>query len=175
MNYYYITGTSRGLGKALAEYLLAKAPNNVVIGISRNCSIEHKNYTHYSVDLTNPEQVAAFHFPPHHDAKRISLVNNAGVIGMIKPSGKMTSESILRAISVNLTAPTLLINTFLEAYRQVTAEKIVLNVSSGAGKNPVGGWSAYCATKAGLDMLCRVISFSYSVGSSWNSRHRHAG
>jgi benzil reductase ((S)-benzoin forming) len=31
-------------------------------------------------------------------------------------------------------------------------------VSSGAGKNPVDGWSVYCATKAGIDMYTRTLA-----------------
>ena len=50
MNYYYITGTSSGLGKALAEIILEK-PENAVFGICRKQNIEHPNYHHFSVDL----------------------------------------------------------------------------------------------------------------------------
>jgi len=46
LNYYYITGTSRGIGKAFAEYLL-EDPSNYVIGISREKTIEHPNYRHF--------------------------------------------------------------------------------------------------------------------------------
>lgn len=158
MNYYYITGTSRGLGKAFAEYLLHAAPSNRVIGIARTCTIEHKNYSHFNVDLANVKQAKAFPFPPHHDAKKVVLMNNAGVIGMIKPSGKMSSEAIIHNYNVNLIAPTLLINNFMEAYKESNAEKIIINISSGAGKNPIDGWSTYCASKAGIDMFSRVVA-----------------
>jgi NAD(P)-dependent dehydrogenase (short-subunit alcohol dehydrogenase family) len=32
----------------------------------------------------------------------------------------------------------------------------VLNISSGAGRTPIGGWAPYCAAKAGLDHFSRV-------------------
>jgi benzil reductase ((S)-benzoin forming) len=158
MNFYYITGTSRGLGKALAEYYLSAAPNNQVIGISRSSAITHKNYTHYSVDLTDVEKTKSFHFPPHHDAKRIVLINNAGMIGMIKPAGKMNADALIKSYNVNLVSPSLLINSFMNTYETFNAEKIIVNVSSGAGKNPVGGWAGYCAAKAGIDLFSRVVS-----------------
>lgn len=157
MNYYYITGTSRGLGNALVEHLL-KTPDNVVIGISRTPGPEHKNYTHFHVDLAEPDKVKSFHFPPHHDAKRIVLINNAGVVGQIKPSGRMQADAIIRNYNVNLIAPTLLTNSFMEAYKESNAEKIIVSMSSGAGKNPIDGWGPYCASKAGIDMFSRVAA-----------------
>ena len=36
-------------------------------------------------------------------------------------------------------------------------KKLVLNISSGAGRSPIDGWNVYCATKAGLDMLSLVF------------------
>ena len=36
--------------------------------------------------------------------------------------------------------------------------KRILNISSGAGRNPYEGWGAYCTTKAGLDHFSRVVA-----------------
>jgi hypothetical protein len=38
----------------------------------------------------------------------------------------------------------------------------VINVSSGAAANPFVGWSAYCASKAGLSILTRVLAIEES-------------
>jgi len=34
----------------------------------------------------------------------------------------------------------------------------IINISSGAGRRPISGWSAYCASKAALDMATRVVA-----------------
>jgi benzil reductase ((S)-benzoin forming) len=47
-------------------------------------------------------------------------------------------------------------NQFIRTYRESPGEKLIINVSSGAGKSPVDGWSGYCASKAALDMLSQV-------------------
>jgi NAD(P)-dependent dehydrogenase (short-subunit alcohol dehydrogenase family) len=39
---------------------------------------------------------------------------------------------------------------------------VVINVSSGAAANPLVGWSAYCASKAGLSILTRVLAIEES-------------
>ncbi|MGP1615597.1 MAG: SDR family NAD(P)-dependent oxidoreductase, partial [Pollutimonas bauzanensis] len=33
----------------------------------------------------------------------------------------------------------------------------ILNISSGAGRNPTAGWGVYCATKAALDHYTQVL------------------
>jgi benzil reductase ((S)-benzoin forming) len=71
LNYYYITGTSRGIGKAFAEYLL-EDPSNYVIGMSRQKTIDHPNYRHFFLDLTDMNAVANFKFELHsHPQKYI--------------------------------------------------------------------------------------------------------
>ncbi len=141
MNHFFLTGTSRGIGKAIAEQLLAE-PGNHVTGFSRTCSIRHERYTH--VEMEN--------------ASRIALVNNAGAIGAVKYAGRMRPEMISRDYNVNLVAPSILTNSFLEAYSGLEAKQVIINVSSGAGKNPVDGWSVYCASKAGLDLFSRTVA-----------------
>jgi benzil reductase ((S)-benzoin forming) len=157
MNYYYITGTSRGIGKALAELLL-KDKNNHVTGISRSNSITHKNYNHITLDLSKYENIEKFNFTIHKDARRITLVNNAGYISEIKRTGNHKNADIAVELSVNLIAPSILMNKFIDSYRNSSAEKIILNISSGAGRHPIDAAGAYCASKAGLDMFSRTIA-----------------
>ena len=51
MKHIFITGSSRGIGCALAEALLC-SPENRVYGISRTYSIQAENYIHLSLDLS---------------------------------------------------------------------------------------------------------------------------
>ena len=51
-----ITGTSKGIGKFLAEYYMEKG--FVVIGCSRSKGvINHKNHYHYELDISNEAKV----------------------------------------------------------------------------------------------------------------------
>lgn len=156
LNFYYITGTSRGIGKAIAEQLL-EDPSNKVIGISREKTIEHANYRHFFLDLTDAGAISDFKFELHANPKRICLINNAGSIGFIKPIGHLDAASIVRNYTLNLIAPSVLTNAFIQTYNSTDCEKLILNISSGAGKKPVDGWAVYCASKAGLDMFSKVV------------------
>lgn len=156
MNYFYITGTSRGIGKAIAEKLL-KEPDNIVIGFSRRQTINHERYRHIVFDLNVIEAVQAYDFEQYDDAKKIVLINNSGLLGDVNHIGKMSSQKMVQSYNVNLLAPAILINSFMEAYADRKSDKMIINISSGAARHVVNSWSTYCSTKAGLEMFANVL------------------
>ena len=155
MNYYYITGTSSGIGKAIAEELL-KQKSNFVIGISRKSSINAPNYQHLHLDLSNAIDIPRVKFEEHDDAKKIILLNNAATLGDVRHLGQLNEYEIEASFTVNVIAPAVLMNNFIKAYQEHSAHKMIINVTSGAAQSPYDGWSVYCASKAALDMLTRV-------------------
>jgi benzil reductase ((S)-benzoin forming) len=169
MKIYYITGTSRGIGKALAEHILS-LPDTKVIGLARNHTIQHANYKHVDIDLSNTSYTANFYFEQHAEATEIVLVNNSGVIGDIARFGDIDNEKIVEAMHVNLIAPFILSNNFVKAYSALTIPLTILNISSGAARNPVDAWGAYCTSKAGVDMFSRVLSLEQEILGRKNLR-----
>lgn len=157
MDYYFVTGTSRGIGRALVNAILKKE-NCHVTGLSRTNSLTHQHFAFVEIDLTDVAAVAAWSFPECEQADRIFLVNNAGAVGHVSKVGGCDNASISRLFNVNLTAPAILMNNFLKAYGEKNVPLVIMNISSGAGKNPIDGWSSYCASKAGLDMFSRVVA-----------------
>src|SRR5688572_14651118 len=94
MKYYFITGTSQGIGKALAETLLNE-PNTQVFGTARHQTIDHANYRHLLLDLSQTQnliQNLPQFFPELPGAEELVLVNNAGVIGEIGYVGEKQPE-----------------------------------------------------------------------------------
>lgn len=160
MNLYIITGASKGIGKAIAEELL-KDENNHVVGVSRTNSIKHPNYRYQPLDFSDIEAVE--HnlqkvFLPYKDAEKLVLINNAGVLGDIGYVGEnLPNERFEFVFDVNVIVPAMLMNTFLQVYQQHQAQKVIVNISSGAGKYPIDGWASYCASKAALDMLSLTV------------------
>ena len=161
MNYFFITGTSRGIGKALAELCLENG--DCVYGFARNKKIEHKDYHHLTLDLSEPKKVSEFKFPSLGDAEKLVLINNAGTLGKVKHFGNLSSQDIISSYSINVIAPAILMNNFIKAYQDQPAEKLIINVTSGAAQNPYDGWGIYCSSKAAIDMLSRVGASEQSM------------
>lgn len=169
MRVYFITGTSRGIGKALAEVLLQNE-DNLVIGIGRRAEFEQANYIHKNLDLSDMSRVMQFRFGEHQKADEVYLINNAGVLGEIKYVGDLDSKNLLNAFNVNLVAPGILMNSFIKAYKESDCLQTILNISSGAAVNAYDGWSGYCSTKAGVNMFTEVIQKEVSLRGRNNLR-----
>lgn len=153
---WFITGTSSGLGKALAEKVLTQE-HAVVHGIGRHHVIAHPRYIAHQADLSDLSILNEFVFPAVH-AQRIVLINNAGRLGEIAYGGKLQADDIANTYTVNTIAPHILCNQFIASYQAHDAKKIVINITSGAAQHPYDGWSVYCASKAAMDMFTKSLA-----------------
>ncbi|BDD87979.1 short-chain dehydrogenase [Desulfofustis limnaeus] len=90
-------------------------------------------------------------------ATRMALINNAGTVAPVQPVGRSSSAAVRAALHINLAAPMLLTSAFIEYTADLPVDRRILNISSGAARNPYVGWGAYCTTKAGLDMFTRCV------------------
>lgn len=156
MKQFFITGTSSGIGKALAEKALDEG--HKVTGISRRNRLEHPNYRHLVHDLADYDNYHLVNFNINHEADELVLVNNAGWLGEVKPTARMNPTAIEQAYQINLIAPSILCRLFLDQTENNGQKRTVINISSGAAKYPVSSWSTYCASKAGLDLFTQVMA-----------------
>ncbi|MFN3758998.1 MAG: SDR family NAD(P)-dependent oxidoreductase [Algoriphagus aquaeductus] len=154
-----LTGHTKGLGHAILDVFLSLESVQVVALSRTSLDLAHSNLKEIQLDLSDLDALEATIpkvFPKAEGFERCILINNAGWIGEVKPVGKLNPEGIQRAMNVNLLAPMTLTDAFVKAYRNHQAEKIILNVSSGAAQKPLPGWSEYCTGKAGLAMFSKV-------------------
>lgn len=154
---YIVTGSSKGLGKALVSQLL-KDVDVSVIGISRQDEPSRDRYTHLSMDLSDTDDLVNTldKIFPQGNFDELTLINNAGWIGEIAPFGKLDPQGILDIHRINVVAPAILMNAFASVYKQYSSKKTVINISSGAAGKAVDGWSGYCASKAALNQMTLV-------------------
>lgn len=157
MNLYIVTGATKGLGRELARQIAANADNRLVTigrapadGTNIEADLADAAATERAGDELE-RRIAASAFG------RAVLINNAGVIAPVGPLEKADAGALERNLAVNFVAPILLMRRFLRATAAVPLRRIV-NISSGAARRPVFGWSAYCAAKAGLEMASRVVA-----------------
>ena len=161
MNLYIVTGTTQGLGKALAG-VIARDPGNELIALARAPDGAIPGGIRFEVDLAETaaldralDRVEA-HIRGRKYAKAV-LINNAGVVAPVGPLEKVDGAALERNLVVNLVAPMRLMGRFLAATGGIGLVRII-NISSGAGRRAISGWGAYCAAKAGLDMATRVVA-----------------
>ena len=160
MNYFFITGSSRGIGLALTKALLENE-DYYVVGLSRHNEFEHERFRHERVDLGKIEELIALLpklFAVDGPVEQAVLINNAGTLGEVGYMGELDTAKLPSVYNINLVAPSLLANEFVKRFKSLTSSLLVLNISSGAGGYPVDGWSGYCATKAGINMLGEVMA-----------------
>lgn len=151
-----ITGTSRGLGKALAEQFLHEGL--VVYGCSRQASsIDHQDYMHFVVDVSDEpsvvsmlKQITALKVPVN------LLINNAGLtqasLGILTRAE--SAESILRT---NLLGNFLVSRETLKLMQRQRYGRIVNFSSINVPLGSVGS-ALYNASKAGVEAMAKVLT-----------------
>jgi len=160
--FYLITGTSRGIGEALARRLVADG--HTVLGVSRSRpqALDNAGYHHLAFDLSDTagtgrimEEVDQIVDGRSFDF--VCLVNNASAtepVGSIEtcPAGQIESH-----VRIGLIAPMILTSLFMRRFAAEDVRKKVAFISSGAAFRPMPGESVYCAAKAGLHMFAQCV------------------
>ncbi|MDQ0253989.1 benzil reductase ((S)-benzoin forming) [Evansella vedderi] len=166
MNYVIITGASKGLGEAVVKELLQ--PNFHLICVSRRAGefpneqeLNGAKLDFIPYDLSNIDKIdelteTIFSKVDKEGATSIHFINNAGVLTPMKPLDRCEPGEIVMNLNVNLVAPMLLTSLFIKNTKDLPLDKRVINISSGAGKHPIYGWSCYGASKAGINLMSQT-------------------
>jgi len=83
------------------------------------------------------------------------LVNNAGAIHPIGAAAETAPEAFEACLRVNVTGAFSLARAVWPLLKQSGGR--IVNILSGASRQPLAGWSAYCASKSALLMLTRSL------------------
>ena len=157
-----VTGTSRGLGLALANQLLEAEWG--VVGLARGESLlQHPSYRHIRSDLGDLAaltELCSQELQPllaDPELERIGLVNNAALIGSLTWLHESEVPALARLLTVNVAAP-MYLAAWLVKSAPAEARLRIVNVSSGAAHSPLPGLGDYSATKAALRMAGRTLA-----------------
>ena len=154
MSIAIVTGGSRGIGRGIAEALLAEGWKVWICSRSQE-SVDSAvremggQIQGRPVDVRDQEQVERFTKEVMDAEGRIDcLVNNAG-LGHFGPVDEISGDQFREVIETNLNGCFYFIRAVAPAMKKQGAGWII-NIASLAGKNPFAGGSAYNASKFGL-------------------------
>jgi NAD(P)-dependent dehydrogenase (short-subunit alcohol dehydrogenase family) len=159
---WFITGSSRGLGRSLTEAVLAKGDK--VAATARNPAQLDNLVAQYGdrifpvqLDVTNYQQVQQVVTATIKHFGRIDvLVNNAG-FGITGASEAFTDEEVRSQLETNLYAPIEITRAVLPYMRQQRSGRI-LQVSSIGGRVASIGLTMYQSAKFGLSGYSEALA-----------------
>ncbi len=159
-----ITGVTRGLGRALAEWYIAHG--HTIAGCGRNGpAIFDLRFTHPephsfdSVDVSQPVKVGLW-------AERVLgtlggapdfVINNAALMNKPAPLWKVPADEFAAMLSVNIAGVANVIRAFAPAMIERGSGTIV-NLSSGWGRGVAAEVAPYCATKWAIEGLTKALA-----------------
>lgn len=171
-----VTGASRGIGYAAAKALAAAGSHVVALARTQGglealddeiktaggtCSL-------VPMDLRDFDQIDRLGGLLNERYGRLDgLFCNAGVLGDITPANHVTPKDWMRIIDVNMTAPYRLIRSLDPLLRESKAGRAVF-VTSSVARAPRAYWSAYAASKAGMETFVRC--WAEEIGDITNIR-----
>jgi NAD(P)-dependent dehydrogenase (short-subunit alcohol dehydrogenase family) len=162
-----VTGGARGIGRGIAELMVARGHRVVVSDIDGAAAVETADLIGAAAGVQHDVRDPSAHRAVAAEAARLGTLtawfNNAGV-GDDGTLAELTDEQVRRLVEVNLLGAMWGTRAALNAFGKGGGD--VVNIASLAGLGPVPGYSVYAATKAG------VVSLSASVNAETPSRVR---
>ena len=145
-----ITGTTRGLGRALAEELTARG--HVVAG----CGSQR-------VDVGDWTQVERWAGEVLLGGAPDLLINNAGVTTNPDPLWAQDSDDFARVLRVNVLGVQHVVRAFVPAMIE-RGRGVVVNISSDWGRSGAPMVGPYCASKWAVEGLSRCLALELPAG-----------
>lgn len=151
-----VTGTSRGIGKYLAQHYLELG--HYVVGCSRGAvDWDTKGYTHHALDVADEQKVKRLFSAIRKTHGRVDhLINNAGIASM--------NHSLVTPLStVHQVLNTNVVGSFLfcrEAAKQMKGRRFgrIVNFTTVAVPLKLAGEAIYAASKAAVEVLTQILA-----------------
>jgi len=148
-----VTGTNKGLGKALVDVLLENEDVHLLT-FSRSKAVSNSKRTHCVINMGKTvdfERKVPWDLLPIIDS--VIFINNAATIVPIEKTVYLSKAQIDLAYTLNVFSPLAIIKELVRRYRLVH----VIHVGTGAANNPIAHLGIYCATKGAVEMHLKVM------------------
>ncbi len=157
MPVYIVTGASQGIGDAIATFL-EQDDHNSVLRIARHNPNQYPNFIEGDLTLDGTlDKIKNWLIEQVNIHEAFYLINNAGIVEPMGIVGKITNNDVSKSFELNVVALIKLCNLFVSTLHDIKASKVIMNISSGAGRKPYTGWGVYGATKAAVDHFTTIL------------------
>lgn len=154
-----ITGTSSGLGYALASHYCKLGAD--VFGLSRKRPDNAGAYHFVACDIGVLNEVEASLKELLAGVKALEVVYlNAGILGRIQDMSECSMEELKEQMDVNLWANKVILDYLIRHEIEV---KQIIAISSGASQSGSLGWNGYSLSKAALNMMMKLYAREMSM------------
>jgi len=161
-----ITGSTQGIGRAVAERLGAEGATVLAIAsreLGRAAAVADRitaagGRADAEVgDVTDRASMRALVARVLARHGRIDILVNCAGVFLPTAAGEKADDNVDRTIATNLVGTFSMIDAVVPSMKARRAGRII-NVASVAGFMGVGGYAIYCATKAGIVMMTRALA-----------------
>ena len=159
-----ITGVTRGLGRALAEWYIANG--HTVIGCGRSAEILTLRLEHpaphdfTALDVAEENRVAIW-------AAKVGapdlLINNAALMNTPAPLWKVPAAEFNKLIDVNIKGVANVLRHFVPLMVE-RKQGVIVNLSSGWGRSTSPEVAPYCASKYAIEGLTKSLAQELPAG-----------
>ncbi|KAJ1666729.1 hypothetical protein IW140_002319 [Coemansia sp. RSA 1813] len=162
-----VTGASQGIGLAISKRFLEHGVSVIAVARSHETltKLQETLVAKYgqsafipcTADVTKPEDIDSINQCLEQNGLELcALVNNAGVLKPLAKIADLNIDQWRQHFEVNVTSVVALTQKLMPALRK--NKGCVVNISSGAASHAYHGWSAYCASKAALNMVTESLA-----------------
>jgi NAD(P)-dependent dehydrogenase (short-subunit alcohol dehydrogenase family) len=164
-----ITGASRGLGRAAANYLAELGADIAILDIDDQAAATAQEIQSLGrkaifrqTDVSDNQAVREAVASVEEELAPIDiLVNNAGIVKNIAPISRMAPEAWQKELGVNLSGPFNLIQAIAPGMAERGWGRII-NISSAAARGGLYNQAGYAATKAGVLGLTQNVTLEFA-------------
>ncbi len=164
----FITGGTKGLGKAMAQAFLAEGASVAVNGRNKEAvekfaeEFKGQQVLAFEGDITDYDAMDATASKVYETLGGVDiLVNNAGIVNPLVPSEKIKKDDFNKAIDINLKGTFYTTQIFGKRMIQRGSGRIV-SIASQVALFGEKGFLPYAISKAGLMVMTRQLAYEWS-------------
>lgn len=164
----FITGGTKGLGKAMAQAFLAEGASVAVNSRSKEAvdrfaeEFKGQQVLAFDTDITDYAAMEAMASKVYETLGKVDiLINNAGIVNPLAPSEKIKKDDFDRVIDVNLKGTFYATQVFGKRMVQQGSGRII-SIASQVALFGEKGFLPYAIGKSGLMVMTRQLAYEWS-------------